>query len=203
VNFYLNTRAPRGVFGLRVAMGISDIPDGSSNTVLMSERLRNPNGGNPFNPPAPGPMRQNEGSIRDWTTVVANPGSCYTAIQNGYFIDPTRVSSRAGSITWDGQTENVGFNTVIPPNGPSCVNNGANADSTQGVLPPGSRHSGGAHCLMGDGAVRFISENIDSGNLAAPDTATTSDTNTRAGQSPYGVWGALGSRNGGDTVGEF
>jgi hypothetical protein len=49
---------------------------------------------------------------------------------------------------------------------------------------------------MADGAVRFISENIDTGNLAAPDVRGN-------GPSPYGVWGALGTRQGGEAKSEF
>ena len=48
---------------------------------------------------------------------------------------------------------------------------------------------------MADGAVRFISDNIDTGNLGV--------ANTFGGRSPYGVWGAVGTRLGGETVGEF
>ncbi len=56
-------------------------------------------------------------------------------------------------------------------------------------------HTGGCHVLMGDGAVRFVSENIDTGNLSAAQVTS--------GNSPYGIWGALGSMMGGETVGEF
>jgi len=48
---------------------------------------------------------------------------------------------------------------------------------------------------MGDGAVRFISENIDTGDISASQAAT--------GKSPYGIWGALGSKSGGETLGEI
>jgi hypothetical protein len=59
------------------------------------------------------------------------------------------------------------------------------------------------HCLLADGAVRFISDTISTGNLSAPDLTAASNTATYSGPSNYGVWGALGSRNGGDIVGEF
>jgi hypothetical protein len=49
---------------------------------------------------------------------------------------------------------------------------------------------------MGDGAVRFISENINAGTQSAV-------ANNVSGQSPFGVWGALGSRMGGEITGEF
>ncbi len=48
---------------------------------------------------------------------------------------------------------------------------------------------------MGDGSVRFISETIDAGN------ATLSPNYSRG--SVYGVWGALGTKDGGETVSDF
>jgi hypothetical protein len=38
--------------------------------------------------------------------------------------------------------------------------------------------------------VRFISDYVNAGNLAAPEVSR--------GPSPYGVWGALGSKAGGE-----
>ena len=51
---------------------------------------------------------------------------------------------------------------------------------------------------MADGAVRFISENIDTGDLSQPSPGTTS-----TGISPYGTWGALGTKESGEIVGEY
>lgn len=47
-------------------------------------------------------------------------------------------------------------------------------------MPPSSRHTGGVHVLLADGSTRFVSQNI---NLT--------------------VWRGLGSRNGGEIVGDF
>lgn len=49
---------------------------------------------------------------------------------------------------------------------------------------PSSLHTGGVHCLLGDGAVRFVSENIDA--------STTTST-----------YQNLASRNDGKTIGEY
>jgi hypothetical protein len=55
-----------------------------------------------------------------------------------------------------------------------------------------SNHSGGVVVGAADGSVRFISETIDIG--------TGDATNRDGGISNYGVWGAFGSRNGGESV---
>jgi hypothetical protein len=59
------------------------------------------------------------------------------------------------------------------------------------------------HVLMADGAVRFISENIDTGDLSVPDQFSVEPFGRDSGPSPYGVWGALGTKSGTDVVGEF
>jgi len=64
-----------------------------------------------------------------------------------------------------------------------------------GIYSAGSKHTGGSQVSMADGSVRFISESIDSGNLAAVAPAANG-----GGLSPYGVWGALGSARAGETV---
>ena len=70
-----------------------------------------------------------------------------------------------------------------------------NSTSGNGRRGFSSQHTGGAQFVMFDGAVRFISENIDSGNQGAVESIT--------GPSPYGVWGALGTMAGGEIIGEF
>ena len=61
-----------------------------------------------------------------------------------------------------------------------------------------SFHPGGVICGLGDGSVRFIAETINAGNSFAPQPNPNG-----GGLSPYGVWGALGSKNGGESPGDF
>lgn len=80
------------------------------------------------------------------------------------------------------------INTILPPNGPTCLRTEDGAEAM--LVPPTSYHPGGVQALYCDGAVSWVSETIDTGNLALPSVST--------GSSPYGVWGALGSRAGGE-----
>jgi hypothetical protein len=57
---------------------------------------------------------------------------------------------------------------------------------------------------MGDGAVNFFSENIDTGltTCPGPDSGTARTgacaPYSQFGRSPFGIWGALGSVSGGE-----
>ena len=83
------------------------------------------------------------------------------------------------------------------PNGPSCAASAPpSGKSVGGWFTASSRHTGGVHVLMGDGTVRFINENIDIGDPKA--TQPQSD-----GKSSYGIWGAIGTIAGNETVEDF
>lgn len=73
--------------------------------------------------------------------------------------------------------------------------NAATASSANGLFSTSSRHQGGTHVFMGDGAVKFITDSIESGNQSNGvvwDGGT--GTQTTGSKSPYGLWGALGTR---------
>ena len=87
----------------------------------------------------------------------------------------------------------TGFHTILPPNGPSCAGDFHWWDRRgNGIFSAGSYHAGGVQVCMVDGSVQFITEAIDTGDLTQPNPIT--------GRSPYGVWGALGSKNGGEVT---
>lgn len=78
------------------------------------------------------------------------------------------------------------FVTIRPPNSLTCGNNLNNS----GIYGASSRHQGGAHILMADGAVKFVTDSIEAGNSALP---PIDHNNTPGAKSPYGLWGALGT----------
>jgi prepilin-type N-terminal cleavage/methylation domain-containing protein/prepilin-type processing-associated H-X9-DG protein len=182
----------RGIFSYARCASFRDITDGSSNTLMMSERLKADFG---IRGAAQGEIPDERGTAVSVSGIGSAPGTCLSQSDGRYFAAGTQVKGRFG--LWnDGQPERVGFNTVLPPNGPSCTDDSnPNADSVNLVIPPSSAHPGGVNCLLADGSVRFISETIDCGDL------TTGQPN--AGVSRYGVWGALGSKDGGESVSDF
>jgi prepilin-type N-terminal cleavage/methylation domain-containing protein len=180
----------RGPFGYQTSRRIADLTDGTSNTVLMGEIT---------SAKSLQSMDVLSGTVRNMGDgIYASPLTCRNTVNGstGEYLPAhaANVSSSRGSRWARGFMGYIGVTTILPPNSPSCA--GMGFDSS-GIFSVTSRHVGGAHVLLGDGAVRFISQNIDCGNLAAPDPKTVS------GASPYGVWGSLGSIAGGEPVGEF
>ncbi len=82
--------------------------------------------------------------------------------------------------------------TMLPPNREVCVGQWIDAP---GTMPPSSHHQGGAHVLMADGAVIFITDSIEAGNSQAGAVRLgLTGARSPGKESPYGLWGALGTR---------
>ena len=187
-------RGLRGFFvggqGASGTRGFRDVQDGLSNTIAMSERIK----------AKPGATKVTDGGISGdlgQATYRASAATCLATAGTagpGVYNNAANVRVYTGLRWIDGTNTMTGCTTIVGPNKPSCTDPGN--DDRDGIFDPTSFHTGGAQVLMGDGAVRFISENIHTGNLTA---ASPSGSQT----SPYGVWGSLGSVNGGEVVGEF
>ena len=185
----------RGIFGNGgTCVTVAEIRDGTSNTIMMSERCKGNMG---ITAVAANQVETKLGTAVGQGGILTAPNACYAVASGQYFAAGTQVKVRFGTLWTDGQPERCGFNTILPPNAPGCTDDAnVNADSgynPSGLLaPPSSRHPGGVNCLFADGSVRFISETIDTGNLGVPQPST--------GMSMYGVWGRLGSKMGGESV---
>jgi len=172
-----------------------DITDGTSNTIMMGEHLKA--NITPFTTAANNSPLNKRTFGQNVSTNI--PSDCLALADGDRWVAGTLVKGRMGTSLWDGQAERCGMTTIISPNGPSCSNDAnPNADSTNPFVTPSSNHVGGVQVVMCDGSVRFISENIDSGDMTI---ATPGNNSTQA--SPYGTWGALGTRSAGEVVGEF
>ena len=190
-----STRNPRGIFaplnGATIKM--ASVRDGSSNTVAFSEKLicvvRNA---------VKGGIATNVSGIDDNPTLclarVAADGQTLTGSTQG-------AGSSTGKRAHNHHPARSGFTTVLAPNGPTCTEGTFGA---RAIATPTSYHPGGVNVTLVDGSVRFVSETIDTGNLgAASPGAESLGADSLGMMSPYGVWGALGSRAGGEPPAQF
>ena len=85
----------------------------------------------------------------------------------------------------------------MPPNSATCefgTSSSATARSSmRGYYSATSYHPGGINILRADASMFFVTDTIDCGNQNY-----TGDTEPE-GSSPFGVWGALGSIDGGES----
>jgi prepilin-type processing-associated H-X9-DG protein len=168
---------------------LSQIIDGTSNTIAMSERVRSVEQGIGVNLKPTIKEGTAIGLTNLDTNPATNPGACFATANGAFYLNPSQVKCRFGVLWTDGQPERTGFNTVMPPNAPSCTgDSNVNADCRSGVYAPSSFHPGGVNGVMCDGSVRFLSDGINTGNLGAAEVSR--------GPSPYGIWGAMGSKAG-------
>ena len=180
----------RGMFGYQTKYSTANVLDGTSNTVMVSEHCYT-------SKTVTAGMTIRSGEYCVVANVHLNPATCLAQAIGNYF-KPTATLTFTNAEPWganrwpDGAPVYAGFMTVLPPNSPNCA--GADTDTTvQGSGTLGtvsSNHPGGVLVAMADGSVRFVTEQIDCGNLSAPEPVT--------GPSPYGVWGAMGSKDGGE-----
>jgi len=184
-NFIWNDveRFPRGIFGYYTATKMAEITDGTSNTIAISEAAKG----------------TEMGLIRGAAAfsvlgAQANPSIC-AALRgdSGRYVIQVIPNTRPWvGIYWHAGVPLMnGFTTVLPPNSPTCLF--GNAWQGPGIISASSYHPGGVNALMADGSVQFVNETIDCGQIGSAPSV--------AGPSVYGVWGAMGTKNGGETVG--
>jgi prepilin-type N-terminal cleavage/methylation domain-containing protein len=175
----------RGIFDQMKWRAINDVTDGTANTVLMGEIA----GGG-----APNQVIGGVAVSVGHTSDRGQPTLCLARIDpnnRSLLTNPVRADFRPQTgRAWDGRPYFQALVTAVRPNGPSCQEDSVDGWFQYGTLS--SRHPGGGQVVMADGATRFITETIDAGNPAAlsPETG--------AAPSPYGVWGALGTKSAGE-----
>ncbi len=190
----------RGVFTRLKHFSFSDILDGTSNTIAMGE----------IGVGGAGDLSITAHATTG-TLASGSPLFSARACSTGTHINASRPRFYAGGTAvmlrgrrWnDGHYSYTGFQTILPPNSPSCRDD-ATTTHYSGVMSTASYHQGGAHVLMADGAVKFITDSIEAGDTTkgsvTVDFASNAGYSQPGSPSPYGLWGRLGSRAGRETV---
>jgi prepilin-type N-terminal cleavage/methylation domain-containing protein/prepilin-type processing-associated H-X9-DG protein len=195
--------ADRGFFGARSQKRFRDILDGLSNTIAMGE-VATDLGDNDVR----SVLSRTNGdawNVGDLNSPAGNPSICRDSGQ----INPERpqfwlptgpdliTGKNARGMMWAHfQYMSSQCNTILPPNKEMC---GAGWQDGTGVATVSSRHQGGAHVLMGDGAVIFMTDSVEAGDSRG---RTVNHAYRVGDKSPFGLWGALGTRAAGETIEE-
>lgn len=193
----------RGPFanGERGQADFARIKDGTSNTIMLAELVVGRTNG------ISGQDAINEGTALNSVGPVGGtftPALCLAVRGPKGTMVASTLQNTWGNTGWgkgrrwgDSLNAYTGFFTILPPNGPTCANDNAEANS---MPTASSRHTGGANIAMCDGSVRFVSDSIDCGNLTATMPANPSNSRTYTGPSLWGVWGSMGSMIGGESI---
>jgi prepilin-type N-terminal cleavage/methylation domain-containing protein/prepilin-type processing-associated H-X9-DG protein len=204
------SRWARGVFHNRHWTRFRDITDGLSNTIAAGEMLCH-NNDNSIKTTC---LNLNDGNGAPGGNQVADLGPAeWERYQDPerpqYWLDsapfePGTDQRNRGQRWADGRPQYSHVQTIRPPNSYGCV---TRWEGNFGLYSLASNHQGGAHVLMADGAVIFITDSIEAGNQHhvpyGRDNGDGRGANGGAGrESPYGLWGALGTKSARETIEE-
>jgi len=177
---------------------MGSLVDGTSNTIILAEAARGTTPGGRM-------IKGNIASVGQWEINENHrPRTCLNIARDtgstASFANTIGTNDYVRGYSWaEGFWVVNHFQTILPPNSPSCVDSTSREWNTKGYLSATSYHTGGVNVAVGDGSIQFVSSTI---SHETPGTSGlgVSGMGERTGISPFGVWGALGSINGGESA---
>ncbi len=204
-----NLATGRGMFTIRFDRKFRDVLDGLSNTIMLGEHIsslqdRDVRGEVAINVPG----AYDRANVCDAYISPTRPRFWSNGTDGGTAPPGVAPTADARGLSWAYfGSMNTGFTTISPPNKPTCLD--FSNVAFPGIMPPSSQHPGGCHVVMGDGAVKFVTDSIESGNQNSNSPGWSNSQVILTGNlapgspSPYGLWGSLGTRANKETVSEF
>jgi prepilin-type processing-associated H-X9-DG protein len=188
--------AMRGVFVPRMVTRLDDIQDGLAHTLMVAEIATDLDDRDVRTRPAAGP---GPAVLRDHPCWALDEGLIDADRPQFWLAATTKLQSTPGwgrGLRWaDGMPLYTAVNTILPPNREITLH--SDRDDCWGILPPSSRHQGMVNACFADGSVRVISDSIDSGDARQP-TVYLGSVHPPDSESPFGLWGAMGTRSSGE-----
>ncbi len=213
-----------GMFRDGGSVSAKDVPDGLSNTAAFSERIF---GGDDSTVMRMGDVRR--GGMPGFSATQTTAQLVTACTQPGLPMTAQHTSNQGfgtaelGAVT-GGTLQHTLYNHLLAPNSRSvdCNNavSGIDDNRDSAVISARSYHPGGVNLLMSDGAVRFVSDNVElsrpaltiglaSGGRQPPDVPNFhKDQGADAPRSPanflmpvyLAVWQAIGTRAGQEQI---
>jgi prepilin-type N-terminal cleavage/methylation domain-containing protein/prepilin-type processing-associated H-X9-DG protein len=177
VNIAASSERNNGLFLTNRVVRFAEVFDGLSNTAMLSESLL----GDADNTRISLPGDYFQVSVSDPPDRLELFNACNNLVPTASTVQ----FSYSGKNWVLGNYVTDRYNHLLPPNGKSCVVSGAgtinNRINYKGTASTASsRHSNGVNVALGDASVRFVNSSLD-----------------------INTWWALGSRDGGETLGDF
>jgi prepilin-type N-terminal cleavage/methylation domain-containing protein/prepilin-type processing-associated H-X9-DG protein len=166
---------PNGLFGYGIVIRISDVTDGTSNTIAFGEWKVGDGDSNQISLPNDIAYMNSypNGVTRNTSTMNADVADATGALQA--WLSQCAQSAYVGSPTIkSGDSQYLGEawafnlpaysmgNVIIPPNGryPTCMTTAPGVQNAPGAYGLASRHPGGANIAVSDGSVRFLKDSV-------------------------------------------
>jgi prepilin-type N-terminal cleavage/methylation domain-containing protein/prepilin-type processing-associated H-X9-DG protein len=181
INIAASPEYNNGLFVTNRVIKMSDVTDGTSNTALLSETVLGDGDQNKVSP------------LGDYFEIPYGPADPTPADRLQVYNACVALVPTASTPQWSysGRYWYVGnyavsrYNHIMPPNGKSCACSGAGALNVRmnykgTATTASSRHPNGVNVALTDGSVRFVTSSIK-----------------------IDTWWALGSRDGGEVLGDY